>query len=60
MQKRLTFMFDLALVLGGASLLTWQFFGRDTAQNGFFLIGGASAVSIGLMRLYETFIMPSE
>lgn len=57
---RLTFIFDWALVLGGASLLLWQFFGRDTAQNGFFLVGGALAVSIGLLRLYEDLIKPNE
>ena len=51
-------IFDLALVFGGAAVLVWQFFGPDAAQNGWFLIGGASAVSIGLMMLYEAFARP--
>ena len=53
-------IFDLALVFGGTAVLVWQFFGADAAQNGWFLIGGASAVSIGLMMLYEGFVRPRE
>ena len=48
-------IFELALVFGGAAVLIWQFFGSDAAQNGLFLIGGSSAVSVGLMMLYEGF-----
>jgi hypothetical protein len=62
MQKRLAVILELALVIGGASvLLGWHFFGPDgpdTIQSGWFVIGGASAVSIGLMLLYEGFVKP--
>ena len=53
-------IFELSLVFGGAAVLVWQFFGPDAAQNGWFLIGGALAVSIGLMLLYERFVKPRE
>jgi hypothetical protein len=48
-------VFELALVFGGTAVLIWQFFGSDAAENGWFLICGVSAVSIGLMMLYEGF-----
>ena len=51
-------IFHLVLVFGGAAVLIWQFFGTDAAQNGLFLIGGCSAVSVGLMMLYEGFSGP--
>jgi hypothetical protein len=48
-------VFELALVFGGTAVLIWQFFGSDAAENEWFLICGVSAVSIGLMMLYEGF-----
>lgn len=57
-RNRLAFIFELALVIGGTGVLAWQFFGPETAQSGLFVIGAASAVSIGLMLLYEGFVKP--
>jgi hypothetical protein len=56
--RPLTFVLEAALVLGGASILVWQFFGPDTAQSGWLVMSAASAVSIGLMLLYEGFTKP--
>jgi hypothetical protein len=53
-------IFELALVFGGAAVLIWQFFGPDAAENGLFLIAGASGVSVGLMLLYERLVKPRE
>jgi hypothetical protein len=59
MRKLLAFILELALVVGGIAVLAWQFLGPEIAQSGLFVIGGASAVSIGLMLLYEGFVKPS-
>jgi hypothetical protein len=56
--RSLTVVLELALVIGGTGVIAWQFFGAETAQSGWFVIGAASAVSIGLMLLYEGFVKP--
>jgi hypothetical protein len=58
MRKLLTFLLEIGLVGGGLAVLAWQFLGQEMAQSGLYVIGGASAVSIGLMLLYEGFVTP--
>jgi hypothetical protein len=59
MRKIITFLLEMGLVIGGIVVLAWQFLGPEMAQSGLFVIGGASAVSIGLMLFYEGFVKPS-
>jgi hypothetical protein len=57
-RKRLVLVLELAMVLGGAAVLVWQFFAPANIESGWEVVGGASAVSIGLMLLYEEFFTP--
>lgn len=57
MRKLLTFLLEIGLVVGGFVVLVWQF-SDPTVENGWLVIGGASAVCVGLMLLYEGLANP--